>query len=152
MIDPKDHKKSQEELNNRKAAEDALRAKGILSCPKTMSKGAQKEWRRVMKLYKGMEQPIICALDRQALIMYCEATAIYEKASADWASKQEVVSEDPKVQQQIDKCFSLMEKQLKIIASISEQLCLTPVGRARMGMASRNTKKKSKIDNFMDEE
>ncbi len=45
-------------------------------------------------------------------------------------------------QRRIDNCFNLMNKQIKIINDLAEQLCLTPIARAKMGMIALNGKGK----------
>lgn len=135
LIDPVDHKKSASEIAERQRAEDMLQTNAALRCPRKLSPLAKKEWRRIMKLYRRMSAQILNDLDRQSLIMYCEAVAAYEVARQLCAREQEN-ADDPDVLKVIEKCLAVMDKQAVIISRLSEQLCLTPVGRARMGMAA----------------
>lgn len=153
LINNSTYKKSQSDLDARIETEQALKTNAKLTCPKYLSEAAKKEWRRVIRLYKGLEVDILCDLDISALVIYCEAWAVYKKAQETWAKYTQVVAANPEAQRILDKCFALMEKQSKIINSISEQLCLTPVGRARMGiMNNRNAKDTSAIEDLMNEE
>lgn len=151
LIDPADHKKSKEEIEARVAVESGLKTTSFLKCPRFLSPDAQKEWRRVMKLYKQMDSDILCDLDRMAMIAYCEAVSMYNKAQETWARYGQIVAANPEAQRVLDKCRAVMKEQTKIITSLSEQLCLTPVGRARMGMGSVR-KEPSAIDKFLAEE
>lgn len=152
LIDPVEHKKSYEEIEARKEAEAALQTKATLRCPNYLSSEAKKEWRRIMKLYKEMDAEILNDLDTMALVMYCEATAVYKKAQETWVKFQQVVAANPEAQRIIDKCFQTMERQTKIINRLAEQLCLTPVGRARMGMNAAKKNEPSKLDLLLDED
>lgn len=152
LIDPVEHKKSYDEIEARKEAEASLQTKSDLRCPSYVSKEAKKEWRRIMKLYRGMDAEILNDLDVMALVMYCEATAVYKKAQETWVKYQQVVAVNPEAQRVLDKCFQTMERQTKIISSLSEQLCLTPVGRARMGMNAAKKHEPNPIDDIFDEE
>lgn len=146
LIDNSKFKKSNEELEERKESWNKLKTTSILRVPTHLTPEAKKEWRRVMKLYNQMEVDILSDLDRQALIMYCEATAIYKKAQETWSKLQQVVTPNRDGQRMLDDTFRIMERQTKLITSLSDQLCLTPVGRARMGMNA--TKAKDEIDPF----
>lgn len=152
LIDPAEHKKSHDEIQARRDVEASLQTKATLRCPNYISQDAKKEWRRIMKLYKEMEAEILNDLDTMALVMYCEATAVYKKAQETWVKYQQVVAANPEAQRILDKCFQTMERQTKIINNLAEQLCLTPVGRARMGMQATNRKEPSKLDLLLDEE
>lgn len=152
LIDPVDHKKSYDEIQARRDVEAALQTKATLRCPTYISQEAKKEWRRIMKLYKEMDAEILNDLDTMALVMYCEATAVYKKAQETWVRYQQVVAANPEAQRILDKCFQTMERQTKIINNLAEQLCLTPVGRARMGMQATSKKEPSKLDLLLDEE
>lgn len=154
LIDPIEHKKSKEDLNARIEIEESLKASSKLSCPKYLSDQAKKEWRRVVRLYRSLESDLLCDLDISALAIYCEAWAIYRKAQETWAKYTQVVAANPEAQRVLDKCFLIMEKQSRIINNISEQLCLTPVGRARMGMmASKKDSQISEVEKmFLDDD
>jgi hypothetical protein len=49
----------------------------------------------------------------------------------------------------IDKTLSTMNRQSAVMSSLAEQLLLTPVGRARMGMNPAAPKKGGKLDSFL---
>lgn len=134
LVDNKVFKKNSQELEAREESWQKMQVSKILRVPKHLTPEAKKEWRRVMKLYNQMEADILSDLDQQALIMYCEAVAIYNKAQEQWAKLNQVATTNPDGQKVIDSILKTMERQSKIISSLSEQLCLTPVGRARMGM------------------
>lgn len=135
LVDKKDFKKSGDEIQQRVVIESALvDTDAKLKCPKELSPAAKKEWKRIIKLYQKLESRILCDLDITALAMYCEAVAVYQKAQETWTKYGFVVSSNSQAQNMMDKCLKIMNEQTRIISSLSEQLCLTPVGRARMGL------------------
>ena len=138
LINADNHKKSKEEIERRRKIEEGLKSTSTLRVPSYLSDEAKKEWRRLIKLYRLMDADILSDLDANALTIYCEAFAIYKKAHEVWVQTQKVVSRDEEAQKILDKTFNIMEKQSRIMAKFSEQLCLTPVGRARMGMAKKD--------------
>jgi len=153
LIDPAKHHKSKAEIEKRRHVEDSLRGnKALLWCPTHLTDEAKKEWRRIMKLYKSLDVNILSDLDQTALIMYVEAVAIYKKAHETWAKYQQGVAGNPESQRYLDKAFNTMERQTKIINQLAEQLCLTPVGRARMGMNQLEADKTSALATLMAED
>jgi P27 family predicted phage terminase small subunit len=152
LVDATDLKRSKEEIRVRKKAEAKLNTTAELKCPKYVSDEARKEWNRLMKLYKAMETNILSDLDITALVMYCEATAIYKKAHEVWTKYNAVVASNPEAQRVLDKCFYTMERQTKIVNQLAEQLCLTPVGRARMGMAAIKNNGPSELEKLLDDD
>lgn len=140
-------KSSNEEKEKRIETQQNLQTTAKLSVPKHLSDRAKKEWRRTMKLYGQMETKILMDLDRTALIMYCEAYAAYAIAHEFWTTTLQctVISSNPKTQSVIDKTLAIMEKQTNIVNKLAEQLCLTPVGRTRMGI----TPEKEKTNAFL---
>lgn len=145
LVDKGVFKKNNEEYQARQDSWNMLQTSKVLKTPSRLTLEAKKEWRRVMKLYNQMEADILSDLDQQALIMYCEATAVYEKAREAWSKLGTVVSSNEDHQRMINDALRIMRDQSKIISSLSEQLCLTPVGRARMGM---NSTQKEEEDPF----
>lgn len=133
-------KKERDEVNQK------LITTNKLSCPKYLSEMAKKEWRRIMRLYKQMDTKILCDLDVAALVMYCEAWAVYKKAQEQWTKLNVVATTNPASQKVIDTCLDTMNKQTTVVSRLSEQLCLTPVGRARMGINPAKNKKDELAD------
>lgn len=153
LINASDHKKSSDEIDARQQAEKRLKTKSTLVCPKHLSIEAKKEWHRLMRLYKEMHADILCALDIQPLLMYCEACAIYKKAQETWTKYTVVISANEEAQRILDKSLSVMSRQSNIIRGLSEQLCLTPVGRARMGMnAAKKENQPNALESLFDED
>lgn len=107
--------------------------------PSALSGEAKKEWRRLVRLYRQLEQPVLNDLDLSILAAYCESTAIYQKAQADYQAPpwngqlvgklpgSNTISENPYLR--------IMTREGQNMAKYAEQLCLSPVGRARMGLA-----------------
>ena len=151
LLNPEKAKLSQDQLDARKAVERKLNPSFVLRCPskKSLSPAARKIWKRVMRLYDRMDADILSDLDEVSLRMYCEAVAIYDTAHNEWLNIQHVIVANPKAQAQIDVLLSRMNKQTTIINKLAEQLCLTPVGRARMGVVIVGTENEKNPINEM---
>ena len=153
LIKASDFKKSEDEILERQEVEQSLLTTAKLRCPARLSKEAKKEWKRLMDLYKLMDARILCDLDIQLISMFCEATAIYKKAQETWVKYESVIATNPEAQRILDKCLSVMNQQSSNIRGLSEQLCLSPVGRARMGLNAIKKEKKDELSQlFADDE
>ena len=150
LQDKKKMKKNEKDLDCRKAVEKSFQVVDKLSCPSYLSPLAKKEWKRVMKLYKQMDARILNDLDVTALAMYAEAVAMYQTAQKQWVQVQTLVSSNQASQKLLDKIRTIMNDQVKVVTTLSEQLCLTPVGRARMGVATAKfgLKKEKSLNDF----
>lgn len=122
-----------EEMEARRAGEPTG-AEDSLEPPKALSKDAKKEWKRLVELYRQLNIPILNNLDTGILAAYCESRAIYERAQKElkkdpssiiWTEKGPV--ENPLIK--------ILDKQGQLIAKYGEQLALSPVSRARIGIA-----------------
>lgn len=152
LIDPAEHKKSAYDIEKRKLIESRLLTGNKLACPAKLSPAAKKEWQRVVKQYRKMGVDILCDLDRPLLTMYCEAMAIYNKAQETWIKYQAVVATNAEAQRILDKSFAAMNKQSNIVRGLAEQLCLSPVGRARMGVNPAAEEGKNPVDEIFEDE
>lgn len=143
MLDQNTSKMSTENLQSRKTVEQKLNPSSFLKCPsKTkISSEARRVWKRIMKLYDGMDADILSDLDEVALKMYCEAVAVYETAHSEWLKIQVINVASPSASGKIDRLLDRMNKQTRVINNLAEQLCLTPVGRARMGVLTVTSSK-----------
>lgn len=141
-------KKSNAELEQRQNVEKSMTVVDKLSCPKDMTKDAQKIWKGLMKLYKQMDAKILCDLDKHSLRMYCETYALYLK------TQQQVEYLSGSSESFLDKDFQnlikTMNKQCEVCTNLAEKLCLTPIGRARMGVAVAKfgLKEEKSLDDF----
>lgn len=106
-----------------------------LKPPKSLSAAAKKEWRRVVALYRSLDARIINDLDVATLTTYCESVAIYQKAQMEYRERPLIyMSADGNPVE--NPYLAIMRKEGLNIAKYAEQLCLSPVGRARMGVAA----------------
>lgn len=136
----------------------AMKTTDDLKAPSCLSKTAKQEWKRIVKLYRAIEVPILNDLDIVAMAMYCEAWAQwkdYQKRFLEIKIKiEETLKNDPKasvgsLREEASGCQDAMNKQIKVVMSLSEQLCLSPVGRARMGMNPFNKRRENKVVAFL---
>lgn len=133
VYDNKKARHTQEELEARANAEP----KGCsdeLKPPKGLSKEAKKEWNRLVKLYRQLEVNILNDLDLGLLAAYCESRAIFIEAQKHWQSG-ELYYTDKKGERRENPWIKIMDREGLNIAKYGEQLALSPVGRARYGMA-----------------
>lgn len=98
--------------------------------PSDLSKGALKEWRRVVRLYRQLDRRVLNDLDQTTLAAYCESTAVYKDAQNKYQSLPLVDPDSGKE----NPYLKIMWREGANIAKYAEQLCLSPVGRARMGV------------------
>jgi len=128
-----------------------LDTRSALTCPKDMSVAAKAKWREMMGLYRRMPAPILNDLDKDALRQYCEAWDVYKAAEDFWNNdlKGTIATTSEPTQRLIDSTISKMNRQSAVMSSLAEQLLLTPVSRARMGMNPAEPKKGSKLDTFL---
>lgn len=118
-----------------------------LSCPKVLTDPiAKAEWKRIMPLYRQMNIDVLNDLDVRTLIAYCMSVAVYEHAIKEWEANPRVLVEKydrygnlSYVQNPVIKTFN---EQGVLIARFAEVLCLSPVGRTRIGKGPLDGDKK----------
>jgi len=121
--------------NKIRAASEPKGCDAFFTPPAEISADAKKEWDRIVGLYKQLNSEVLNDLDLSVLAAYCEAVAIYKKAEAEY-QKIPIVVKDTGTGKVIENPFlKIMNKQGFYIAKYAEQLCLSPVGRARLGVA-----------------
>lgn len=133
VIDNETGRRTKAVMDARKAGE-VTGASSKLTPPRELSKAAKKEWRRVVKLYRQLDAEVINDLDVNLLAAYCENVAIFKEAEvnyqaeplAKWSAEEQKWVESP--------YLKIMDGAAKNIMKAAEQLCLSPVGRARMGV------------------
>jgi P27 family predicted phage terminase small subunit len=121
-----------------------------LKPPKKLSKFALAEWKRIIGLYKQLNLKIMNDLDIAALSMYCEAYAIWRTAQDEWSKIGKVTEVSPRGKV-TDPNVKVMNEQTVVMTRLSEQLCLTPVGRARYGIEATKKPKEgaAEMDKFI---
>lgn len=133
-----------------------------LSCPKELKDPiAQKEWKRIMPLYRKMDIDVLNDLDVPTLIAYCTAYAIYMRALKRWNESYELTTtlyndEGQPVKIVKNPDLVIFKEQGTLIAKYAEILCLSPVGRIRMGILpkdrAKKTKKKTGLEALLNDE
>ena len=139
VVNPND-RKSKDEVESRLSNEPTGCTDSLVP-PTKLSKEARKEWKRLVELYRQLDASIINDLDLGMLAAYCESRARFIEAQRkynpdeliQWTEKGPV--ENPYMR--------IMDKEGQLIAKYGEQLALTPVGRARIGIA----KAKKELEN-----
>lgn len=150
VIDNETGRRTKAVMDARKAGE-VTGASSKLTPPRELSKAAKKEWRRVVKLYRQLDAEVINDLDVNLLAAYCENVAIFKEAEtryqeeplAKWSAEDQKWVESP--------YLKIMDGAAKNIMKAAEQLCLSPVGRARMGvLAAKKAAGKSPMARYLE--
>lgn len=141
-IDTSKNHKSNKEIEARKKVELALISKSeeIFKPPKGMRPAAKNEWNRIIGLYDKLPTKVLCDLDFQILRSHCEAVATFEECTKIIKSvksqcrkdgilfRLDMVADEIKIQNQCSK----------EIRALVDQLCLSPLARANLGMLGVN--------------
>lgn len=153
----KSHNYTKAELELRKKA-SALH-KSVpdgLSCPKILKDPkAQAEWKRLMPLYRKLGIDVLNDLDVKTLMAYCNSVAIYERAMDQFAKEGYAVTVEKydkqgNINMVKNPTIKIMDEQGILIARYAEILCLSPVGRVRMGKVPPSKTKEGPKGSFDD--
>lgn len=131
-----------------------------LSCPKVLKDPkAQAEWKRLMPLYRKLGIDVLNDLDVKTLMAYCNSVAIYERAMEQFEKEGRAVIIHVIDSRGFEKpvqnpTIKLLNEQGTLIARYAEILCLSPVGRIRMGKVPPKPKEEPKqgFDSLYDDE
>ena len=104
----------------------------LIEPPEELEGTALTEWNRVVKLYRELDSKILNDLDISTLSAYCESVAIYKKAQREYKKGALIIKDDGRIKE--NPYLRIMRLEGANIAKYAEQLCLSPVGRARMGV------------------
>jgi P27 family predicted phage terminase small subunit len=116
--------------------------------PEGLSGVARQEWDRVVELYRDVEGSVINDLDVGLLTIYCEARAVYIEAQKKYKGVP-VIRKSPDDPTPIENPYwRAMMNASQVIMKAAEQLCMSPVGRARMGVAAAKQKPLSGIEAY----
>lgn len=134
-VNAKEQKTGKKRIDGRKKNEPKIQS-NKLSCPKHLTDEAQKEWSRIVELYKELDQPIMTDLDTNALEIYCEALVTYRKAMVKVRETSEVyVSKQEGNKPKVNPWLRVANDAATQIKKYGEILLLDPVSRARVGLA-----------------
>lgn len=148
-----------------------------LRCPPTLSKGAKKEWRRVVKLYRELEMPVLNDLDIAVLTAYCAEVDIAQRLYDEWAKGlggseefsivTKAVSTSEKTEKKpsgeavkstsgssakniVNPLLREYNRHIQTVRILAEQLALTPAGRAAYAVRQEK-KSRSEAEDFMED-
>lgn len=136
------------ELEKRKKNEPKIKS-AYLKCPSHLSAEAKKEWKRIVKLYKELDRPIVTDLDINALEIYCEAIVTYRKAMDKVRETSEVYVSKGENKPKKNPWLTVANEAAIQIKKYGEILLLDPVSRARAGMVRTDDEPKSPMAQFM---
>jgi P27 family predicted phage terminase small subunit len=108
-----------------------------LKCPRHLSLGAKKEWKRIVGLYREISKPIVTDLDINALEIYCEAVVTYQKAMQKVRESSEVYTSRAEPNKPKKNPWLVVANEAADqIKKYGEILLLDPVSRARASLAA----------------
>lgn len=111
-----------------------------ISCPKHLCLEARKEWKRIVKLYKEMDMPLINNLDKNSLEIYCNTLILYHRASEE-VLNDGIMYVNPTNGKMIQNPYLAVQKQATdILKKYGEMLLLDPLSRSRIGIANAKAK------------
>ena len=140
---------TQAELDARKRNEPKIDSVQ-LKCPRHLTPEAKKEWRRIVKLYGELKEPIITDLDVNALEIYCEALVTYRKAMRKVRETSEVYRAKSDPEKPRKNPWLLVANDASVqIKRYGEILLLDPVSRARVGLAKAKEEDLSPMAAFL---
>lgn len=137
--------------------------------PQGLTKNAKEIWNNVVdlydKVYEATGRRLICIMDTDSLKSYCIYKDILDKLYIEYTKDENIYKtiktktksttettkrdgeNEKKVINPIFREIRQMETRLTVLAS---ELCLTPTGRARMGLLIvNNNKKKDDLEDFL---
>lgn len=128
----KSHNNNKQTLELRKEIEGKLNSTfDFKKVPKSLSQEAKKEYKKLLKKYEQLEVEIWGILDENLLITYCETVVKFRMLNSSYYDEED---EDIK-----DKLLKKLNEQVKLIALLSDKLCLTP--QMRIAAAQKIAKK-----------
>ncbi len=139
LIDNKKAMFKKKDLEIREKVEPKIKSNNI-SCPGHLSKEAKKEWRKIIKLYKEMELPILNNLDRNALEVYCETLVSYRNALVEIRNSKEIITTITGRVMKNPWC-EIADKAATTLKQYGSMLLLDPISRAKIGTVSAAAKK-----------
>lgn len=149
LIDPTKNHITAAEIEGRKANTPSSGQKNKLKCPSGMSEAGAKEWKRIVRLYKEAEKnsgfDFVDDLDESLLASYCESYAVWKGAQRDYQTLPLVDIVDGKYVE--NPYLIVMDREVKKMVSLADKLCLSPVGRAKLGLA--RTKAQAQVEDPM---
>jgi P27 family predicted phage terminase small subunit len=128
----KKQRTGKKKIEGRKNNEPQIKSE-FLHCPEHISEGAKKEWERIVKLYKELNQPIITDLDVNALEIYCESLITYRLAMIEVRKNKLVGKIDNEMK--ANPFIKIANDAATQVKKYGEILLLDPVSRARVGLA-----------------
>lgn len=140
---------TKDELEKRKKHEPHIKS-NKLRCPVHLSADAKKEWKKLVKLYGEIEEPILSDLDCNALEIYCESLVTYRKAMQKVRETSEVYADRAKQNEPKKNPWLTVANESAIqIKKYGEILLLDPISRARIGVAKARNEVVSPMSAFI---
>lgn len=156
-------------LDERKSLEQKLILQDNPDMPEGMTAGAEKIWNETLALYDRLYETsgmkVVCVLDQSTLKSYCICRDILDKLYLEYKqdenvyktivtkSKSSSTSGERKTgteKRVINPVFAEINKYETRLTKLAAELCLTPAGRARMGIAILQGSKNNDLDDFLE--
>ncbi|MCL2599112.1 MAG: phage terminase small subunit P27 family [Firmicutes bacterium] len=151
-IDKKKQKKSNENIEKRQQAEQALAGSTRnLVCPDHLTDFAKAEWKRIKLEDDLRDPPVIYDIDSSALQMLCEAWSVWCVAQREWANDQRILGADADGNPIENPYLKVLRTQQDKLRQYYAMFGLTPQGRSQIGvnMANASVKRKDGLEQYL---
>jgi P27 family predicted phage terminase small subunit len=141
--------RSNAELEKRRANEPKIDS-ARLRCPSRLSNEAKKEWRRLVKLYRGLEEPLLNDLDVNALMVYCEAAVDYAEAKEKLKFSEKIYARPGAFGPvpSVNPWVTIADLAAANMKKFGDILLLDPISRARVGLAKSKEENLSPMESY----
>lgn len=144
--------RTEKELADRRTSEPQFIKPCRLKCPDKLTAEAKIIWQQLIKLHKKLTNPIWTDFDVPSLARYCEHRAMMDKAQDEWLVDPKIIiyNQDATGDGKMNTAATQLMKLSKLLISEEDKLCISVIGRARVGTANANTAKPADYDEMLD--
>lgn len=141
--------RSNAELEKRAAGEPKINSVK-LRCPSRLSDEAKKEWRRLVKLYRELDEQLLNDLDVNALMVYCEAVVDYNEAKEKLSMMEKIYARPTAFGNTptVNPWVGIADLAAATMKKFGDALLLDPVSRARIGIAKSKEENLSPMESY----
>lgn len=118
--------------------------------PRYLTAAAKEEWYKLINMHKRLDRPIWTAFDVPAIARYCEHLVMWRKLQTEWKIRQDVMIINAKGDVCISPIIGQINSMNKVLLAEEDKLCISVIGRARIGTAAYKAGEKNNDDDLLD--
>lgn len=118
--------------------------------PRYLTAAAKEEWYKLINMHKRLERPIWTTFDVPAIARYCEHLVIWKNLQAEWKIRQDVMTVNSKGDECISPIIGQINSINKVLLAEEDKLCISVIGRARLGTATYKSSGGDNEDDLLD--